>query len=197
MHATYYFLTELDLSWEEGDALTQAQDRFIDYATYHCDENNWWEIESVVLYDDRKAERGHPLGAHSGCWAATWLEATWAVVCEFKWFLPEDYAKSELPGLHPQADLSHPALAEVICAEIPAFLAWAYGQMQNSKPGRGASLDNYRRARIATAYELFLTSDEPDRYPFTDAIRSPYDYRAYDLSREDSANAIIRVDIHT
>lgn len=66
-----------------------------------------------------------------------------------------------------------------------------------SQSGAEGPLDRYRRSSIATAYEMFLETSQPNRHPFTDTIRPPYDYRAFDLSDNESANAIIRVDIHT
>lgn len=197
MHATYYFLTELDRTLDEGTIWCQAEDRIIDYAANHCDENNWWGLESIVLEDDHWAVREGTLRRNAGTWRRAWTEATWAVAFDFKRYLPSEYRAGLLPGIKADMTTRRETIAKMICLEIPDFLAWSYGQVPAPKPGAGDALNRYQRSSTATAYEMFMAPSQPDRYPFTDIIRSPYDYRAFDLCSADSANAIIRVDIHT
>ncbi|WP_111748574.1 hypothetical protein [Salinisphaera orenii] len=198
MHATYYFLANLDL---ESVAITrglleQAVGVIDEYAIHHCDENNGWDIESVVLNPAKLPDSRGSLTQAEGLWDDTWLEAMMAVVVDFARNL-DGVETNWLDTIIRQTQQEPSALATMIHAEMPKWIAWYY----ESRVDGSAALDNglmdFHRRQLSHMYELFNMPLLPGREPFTDLVDSPYDYRAYDLTGTDTCNAIIRVDIHT
>lgn len=122
MHATYYFLTELDRTLDDGSIWGQAEDRIIDYGVTHCDDNNWWELESVVLDDDQWAVREGMLRHDPGSWSRIWTEAAWAVAFDLKSHLPAEYTHGALPGIKVDMTTTRKTITQMICSEVPAYL---------------------------------------------------------------------------
>lgn len=191
MSNTWYFLADLN---ETLDLWQQAEDRIIEYAGRHHEDRHSWSIMNVVT--DRNEwllSDGSVVHLPDG-WHHAWIEAMLTVALEFQWHLPDNCSRATiLTRMKSDAGWQRQELCDVVCSEAPAYLAWSFDRPNASRPGSDDWTHRYRRSRIAKIYERFMALKQPDRYPFTEDMGSPDEYRAFDLTHSDQVNAIIRV----
>lgn len=222
-HAVYSYLLSLDLSEQDGKVLCQsAMGAFDGYAERHLDENNWYSPVLLVLKDNRvltdfadPSNRYEPpteqeLTAYG--WDKALRFAFDCALIEIEAFnVPTfDFGKDspEEEGVRRELDaLSMEAVYQKVLTLMPNKIIGAYQEfLAKVQKGKGPNpfhpdfkqslrdMEDWRRKRMADHFELFVSAHLP---PFSTDIRTPYDYRCYDLTNEEEANAILQLDIHT
>jgi len=187
------------------------------WAERHCDENNWYQEEAVVLADGRALSMATPGDYRGRDWLGNEFigmpqETRWerarlfAMQCVATDFELGGRPSIGLPLGEPAPDpeywSSFEQLRDRIIEEVPPRLAalWAKGSLLHTGGAGGFSLDNYVRTKWSRQFSMFTSSMDYGRdcAPFC-GHGTPYDYRAFDLTNEgdDYPRAILFVDIHT
>jgi hypothetical protein len=214
MHATYYFLLNLDPGEHEkptddewvGEARMEFEHR---YAHDRCDENNWYQEEVLILPDGhvvQMCDEGDWRGRDG--WYKEYLEVPkekrWAKVLHDAWVSTAydlELRGTTALGLAQGdeeakiADLSSEEIQKAIQDEIPKWLAEQYLKPQKEAEDGKFDLDRWRRKKTARGFESLQTADTP---PFSTDIVTPYEIvRCMDLTWGEEIGGILLVDIHT
>ena len=92
------------------------------------------------------------------------------------------------------------ALLAKVLELVPAKLSELWGKgalLHKTEEGeRDNWMIRYRREKMSRHYSLLSRAVEYGHAPFADE-GTPYDYRCFDLTRDEGGNAILFVDIHT
>jgi hypothetical protein len=209
MHAIFHFAMHLEPDTEEKDLAEEALEVFRNYEENHADENNWSSpIDLVTNFGKRVVTFKDQSDRYEPMEEASWEDAIrHAMMCVITDMEIVDLPILNLMGLDEkqkeQRDkldtMSMSELVELVNTAAPKRLIELYKKIEPQLPSEAKfDMDNYRRARLSREFEHFQASYKLP--PFTKALSSPYEYRAYDLSgyyTDGEPNAILRVDIHT
>jgi hypothetical protein len=215
-HATYCFLINIsDPEATDQEIASDVVDTIAMWAERHCDENNWYQEEAVVLANPDPARAGRVVGfapvpgyrnemgarisliPQQDRWEWARLLSLQCVASNF-----ELGGRSSYSFLDDKPEESFwnnfDDLKKQILDEMPPRLAalWARGALENDDNNRQNFLDAHHRNKWSREMGLFLGSIRWGTVPFaTDG--TPYDYRAFDLTNGHEGTAIVFVDIHT
>jgi|GEM_PF-2318641 len=210
-HANCSFLMSLDadaLLGDEDERREFIADEFSDRFRNRLDENNYFHHLAVFFKDGSylmwpKSEPGSFADvANENRFQAVHRYALQCVSVDFKLFgaIRWTFGDSGNAGNLKIDGLTFDDLLFEIYNQVPASLSDQYSSIQGKPAGLGtipdeSGMKEYERRKMVLMFEALRNSNH---VPFTAwCIVSPYEYRAFDLTRCEEPNAILITDIHT
>ena len=210
-HANCSFLMALDADaflGDEDERREFIESEFSDRFGSRLDENNYFHHLAVFFKDGSylmwpKSEPGSFAEIQNEKrWQAVRRYALQCVSVDFKLFgaITWTFADSGNDGNKKIDGLSFDDLLAEIYNQVPASLSDQYSSIQGKPAGLGtipdeSGMKEYDRRKMVLMFEALRNCDH---VPFTRwCIVSPYEYRAFDLTRCEKSNAILITDIHT
>ena len=210
-HANCLFLMALDADAFLGDEEEQREfieSEFSDRFGDRLDENNYFHHLAVFFKDGSyliwpKSEPGGFADvANENRWQAVHRYALQCVSVDFKLFgaITWTFGDNENEGNKKIDGLTFDDLLSEIYTTVPASLSEKYSTLQGKPAWMGNLPDEswmteYDRRKMVLMFEALRNSDN---VPFTKwGIVTPYEYRAFDLTRCEEPNAILITNIHT
>lgn len=208
-HATYSFLLSLE---DEHNPKEEAISVFESFAADRCDDNNWFQEEALVLIDGQTFcmcpeddYRGRNIlyqeilkVPQEERWNWSRKFALDCVVLDMGVFGACSISLGGADEYYEQIkSISFDELVAHILQEIPNKISDAYREIIGKGLPNSFDMDEYRRRKLVKNFEAFRNCGYDNSVPFTVEYLTPYDYRAFNLTCEEPANAILFVDIHT
>ena len=212
MHQTFWFRLNVPKNQDAEEVQESAVATFDDYINQYGDENNWHQVEMLLLQDGTVFQlcKADDYRGRAGCaehflalpqeerWKKALHAAMVAVALDLGiggsssvWFGQPDYATKQV--LEQTVEQVQVAIEK----EVPRKIARLYqdlvdGIALDSWPGQG----DYLRRTMTRTFELYHGAVFK---PFAEP-ESPYDYPCFDLSSDETGDrqaALLAVDIHT
>jgi len=219
MHATFSFLLSLDRS---DDVEAQARSCFDSWQEHHCDENNWYELMTLVVQGEsakdhrifqmatdkdwrgrdslfggvvKKQESGEDV------WTWSWKFALETIAIDMGISGPQ-IMLGPVTDMHEErqrcAAMSFDDLVLHIHSKLPTLISDGFRSLGLPPEKRTFDVEEWDLFEKTRHYMFFRQiSTHP---PFSDS-GTPYDYRCFDLTGhgegDGEPNAILFVDIHT
>ena len=214
MHATFSFLLPLCNVSNDDSALTEeAKNHFEHQYSEVLDENNWYVFQALVcdtghllaLCDDSDYRGRHSLAEEIQTipaqqrWQWTHRFSMQCVATDMELRNASPYALIHRSGNQWVQDADFDTLIDAVYDEVPQRLSTGFSMIKGKRPNPDTKTfdsDLYRLFGLARSFDLLNGSMEYNP-PFSHEQATPYEYRAFDLTHLQPANAILLVDIHT
>ncbi|MGO9019611.1 MAG: hypothetical protein ACLQVJ_14805 [Syntrophobacteraceae bacterium] len=210
-HSNFSFLMALDADAFLGDEEERREfiaDEFSERFGNRLDENNYFHHLAVFFKDGSyllwpKSEPGGFADvASENRYQAVRRYAFQCVAVDFRLFgaIRWTFGDSENAGNQKIDAMTFDELLSEIYKQVPGSLSEQYSSLQgrpawlSTIPGESWMTEHDRRKKVL----MFEALRNSNHVPFTTwCIVSPYEYRAFDLTRSEEPNAILITDIHT
>jgi hypothetical protein len=193
---------------DEDERLEFISEKFSDRFGNRLDENNYFHHVAVFFKDGSyliwpKSEPGGFADlSNENRWLAVRRYALQCVAVDFKLFGARTWTLGDSgnEGNQKIDGLTIDDLLSEIFRQVPASLSEHYSSLQGKPAWLGeipdeSGMKEYDRRKMVLMFEALRNCDH---VPFTRwCIVSPYEYRAFDLTRCEEPNAILITDIHT
>ncbi|MEN6489533.1 MAG: hypothetical protein ABFD66_11770 [Smithella sp.] len=210
-HSNFSFLMALDADAFLGDEEERRgfiESDFSDRFGNRLDENNYFHHIAVFFKDGSylmwpKSEPGGFADlSNENRWLAVRRYALQCISVDFKLFgaMTWTFGDGGNEGNQKIDGLTFDDLLSEIYNQVPASLSEQYSSLRDKPAWLGTMPDEswmteYDRRKMILMFEALRNCDH---VPFTKwCIVSPYEYRAFDLTRCEEPNAILITDIHT
>ncbi|MGA2224928.1 MAG: hypothetical protein ABSH41_10845 [Syntrophobacteraceae bacterium] len=210
-HSNFSFLMALDADaflGGEDERREFISEEFSDRFGSRLDDNNWFHLQAAFFKDGSylmwpNSEPGiFAEVAIENRWDAVRRYALQCVAVDFRLFgaMTWTLGDSGNAGNEKIDGLTFDDLLAEIYNTVPASLSEQYSSLRGKPAWLGTIPDEswtgeYDRRKMVLMFEALRNSDH---VPFTKwCIVSPYEYRAFDLTRCEEPNAILITDIHT
>jgi len=210
-HSNFSFLMALDADAFRGGEDERREfisEEFSDRFGSRLDDNNWFHLQAAFFKDGSylmwpNSEPGiFAEVAIENRWDAVRRYALQCVAVDFRLFgaMTWTLGDSGNAGNEKIDGLTFDDLLAEIYNTVPASLSEQYSSLRGKPAWLGTIPDEswtgeYDRRKMVLMFEALRNSDH---VPFTKwCIVSPYEYRAFDLTRCEEPNAILITDIHT
>jgi hypothetical protein len=210
-HSNFSFLMALDADaflGGEDERREFISEEFSDRFGSRLDDNNWFHLQAAFFKDGSylmwpNSEPGiFAEVAIENRWDAVRRYALQCVAVDFRLFgaMTWTLGDSGNAGNEKIDGLTFDDLLAEIYNTAPASLSEQYSSLRGKPAWLGTIPDEswtgeYDRRKMVLMFEALRNSDH---VPFTKwCIVSPYEYRAFDLTRCEEPNAILITDIHT
>lgn len=205
-HATYSFLLSIEEE-NDQDLIDAARSEMESYGENgHLDDNNWYSEMALLMSDGRvfqMCEKDDYRGRDS-CYE--WLmgkprEQRWEFMR--RWVLGCVVNDMGLagprfgfgePDPHPTDDMTFDELLAYVRELAPKKISEGFATVRPPADPNGYTAEWYDLKRMTRVYLAFTDCEE---VPYGESDLTPYDYRAFDLTRGGEPNALLFVDIHT